>query len=95
MAHRKFTVFLIPDEDGYQTVIPHYPECATWGKSPNDALENAREAMELLLEVVAENGGDPVPTSVYAPHVVVGEVTVRVPKALIGGEAQLAVDWRR
>ena len=95
MGHQKFTVFLIPDEDGYQAVIPHYPECATWGKSPDDALENAKEAMELLLEVVAENGGDPVPTGVYAPHVVVGEVTVEVPKALIAGEAQLAVNQRR
>ena len=61
MAHQKFTVFLIPDEDGYQVVVPHYPECTTWGKSPKDALKSAKEAMELLLEVAAENGGDPVP----------------------------------
>ena len=84
MAHQKFTVFLIPDEDGYQVVVPHYPECTTWGQTPQEAFANAKEAMELILEVDEEDEGDTIPPNVHAGHVIVGDVDVEVPAVLLG-----------
>ena len=78
MAEQKFTVILIPDEDGYQVVVPHFPTCTTWGKTPREAFDNAKEAMELILEEPTEAG-------MYALelpndfHVIVGDVDVEVP----------------
>ena len=83
MARQKFTVILLPDEDDYQVVVPHYPECTTWGKTPRKAFENAKEAMELLLEAEAEQGCSPIPPNVSASHVVIGEIDVNAPDSLI------------
>jgi predicted RNase H-like HicB family nuclease len=83
MAQRKFTVILLPDEGSYHVVFPDYPGCITQGDTVDEALNMAKEAMELYLEVEAEQGGDPVPEYVHVPHVVVGEVDVEVPDSLI------------
>ena len=53
------------------------------GRERGEALENGREALELFLEVEAEQGGDPVPEYVSAAHVVVGEIEAEVPDSLI------------
>ena len=82
MALQKFTVFLIPDEEGYQVIVPHYPGCTTWGETPQEAFANAREAMELILEVEAEDDGNEVPENAHADHVIVGDVDVEVPDRL-------------
>ena len=84
MAQQKFTVMLIPDGDGYQVIVPHYSECTTWGKTPQEALDNAKEAMEMILEHYAEecNQG-PVPYNVHASHVVIGEIEAEVPDTLM------------
>ena len=83
MPLKKFTVFLLPDEDAYQVVFPHYPNCITAGESVEEALKNAKEAIELLLEWEAEQGADPVPQNAHVPHVVVGEIEAEVPDSLI------------
>ncbi len=84
MTHRKFTVILLPlDTGGYQVYFPDYPGCITVGDTVHQALEHAKEAMELHLEAEAAHGGDPVPEYVHVTHVVVGEVDVNVPDALI------------
>lgn len=83
MAQRKFTVILLPDEGSYHVVFPDYPGCITQGDTVEEALNMAKEAMELYLEVEAERGGDPVSGNVHVPHVVVGEVDVDVPDSLI------------
>ena len=92
MPHQKFTVFLIPDEDGYQVIVPHYPDCTTWGQTPQEAFDNAKEAMELILEDDAESGGQSIIENVHAPHVIVGEVDVEVPEALIESPEHTADD---
>lgn len=92
MAQRRFTVILIPDEDGYQVIVPHYPDCTTWGRTPKQAFENAREAMELLLQVEAEQGGDSIPACVQASHVVVGDIDVTVPDLLIEAHEHIPAD---
>jgi predicted RNase H-like HicB family nuclease len=87
MAKKKFTVFLLPDEDSYQVVFPHYPNCTTCGETVEEALRMAKEAIELVLEVEAEQGADPVPHNAHVSHVVVGEIEAEVPASLIEAEA--------
>jgi predicted RNase H-like HicB family nuclease len=83
MPSRKFTVILLPDDDSYQVVFPHYPGCITFGETVEGALRNAQEAIELHLKGEAEIGADPVPPNAYARHVVVGEVEAEVPESLL------------
>ena len=84
MPKRKFTIFLMPlEEGGYQVFFPHYPSCVTDGMTIEEALKNAEDAMTGCLEADAKNGGDLVPPYVHASHVVVGEVEIEVPESLI------------
>lgn len=79
MHSQKFTVILWPQDEGsYQVVFPHYPNCITYGYSIKEALANAKEAIELLLE----GESDQVLPYVLAPHIVVSEVSVEVPDRL-------------
>jgi antitoxin HicB len=88
MAKRKFTVFLLPDKGVYSVLFPYYSGCITDGDTVEEALKNAKEAMELYLEVEAEKGGDPVPSLVRPPYVVVSEIEVEVPDRLIGTQEE-------
>ncbi len=57
----KYTVILEPGEDGYIIVnVPALPGCITQGKTTEDALKNAREAIELFIEVLKEDN-EPIP----------------------------------
>ena len=82
MARQKFTVFLLPDGDGYQVCFPHYPNCITWGKTVTEALTNAKEAIEMVLDYEAEIGWDPVPPNVHVDHVVIGEIEAEIPDSM-------------
>ena len=84
MAKQKFTVILIPDGDGYQVIVPHYPDVISWGQTPEEAFEMAQECLELTLEIHAETHKDPVIPNVHASHVIVGTVEVEVPEVLMG-----------
>ncbi len=84
MAKQKFTVILMPDEDGYQVIVPHYPEVISWGQTPEEAFEMAQECLELILEIHAETHRDPVIPGVHASHVVVGTIEAEVPEVLLG-----------
>ncbi|PKB71609.1 MAG: hypothetical protein BZY87_04395 [SAR202 cluster bacterium Io17-Chloro-G6] len=83
MGKQQFTVILLPDEDGYQVVFPHYPDCITSGATVDEALKNAREAVELHMEGLAELGADPVAPNVRVDHVVVGEIEADIPDVLL------------
>ena len=83
MAKKKLTVILLPDDESYQVVFPHYPNCITFGLTIEEALKNAKEAIELLLEAEAERGADPIPPNAHVDHVVVGEIEANVPDSLI------------
>ncbi len=88
MPIRKFTIFLIPTEEGvYQAISPFYPGCITDGDTPEEALEHAREAMEGILRAEAKSKDPwPVPPYVHPSHAIVGEVDVEVPESLIEKE---------
>ena len=79
MAKQKFTVFLIPDTEGYQAIIPHYGEAITFGKTPDEAFANAKEALSLILEDEQE----PVPPNIHATHVIVGDIELDIPEPLL------------
>ena len=53
----RYTVVLDPDpEGGFTVTVPAIPSVVTEGETEEEALANAREAIELALEVIAEHG---------------------------------------
>ena len=53
----KFTVILEPQKDGGFTVsVPALPGCISEGVDREEALKNIKEAIELYLEVLKEDG---------------------------------------
>ncbi len=50
-------VRFLQDEDGYWVVeCPSLPGCVTQGKTREEALRNIREAIDLYIEALEENG---------------------------------------
>jgi len=50
MTKHNFTVFLIPDDEGYQAIIPRYTEAITGGNTPrdNDTAQKPQRLGQLL-----------------------------------------------
>lgn len=60
LAHQ-FNVKFTPEDDGRWTAeVPALPGCVTWGNTKEEALERIKEAIELYLEVIVEEG-KPIP----------------------------------
>jgi antitoxin HicB len=58
---RRYTVLLDPGEDGWLiATVPAFPGCITQGRSRDEALSNAREAIELTIESMLAHG-EPLP----------------------------------
>ncbi len=76
MGALSYRVILEPEPDGsaYNVIIPAFPHAHTFGGSVADAMANAREIIELEIEVTRERGEE-IPSS-DAEHVVIGTVTV-------------------
>ena len=67
----KYTIVLTPEPDQqYSVSVPALPGCFTWGKSREEAIQNARGAIQAYLESCAL-AGDPIPTEDVAPSLVV------------------------
>ena len=64
MRHEvRYSVTLRPEPEGGFTVrVPALPEIVTYGRSEAEALANAREAIELVIESRSERG-EPLPPS--------------------------------
>jgi antitoxin HicB len=62
MVMREYTIVLEPDEggNGYTVLVPALPGCISQGKSKEEAVEHAKEAIELYIESL-EADGEPVP----------------------------------
>ncbi len=58
----KYTVVLEPDEEGrgYTVRVPALPGCITQGRTREEALTNAQEAIAGFIEGL-QKAGDPVP----------------------------------
>ncbi len=48
-------------EGGYTVIVPSLPGCVTYGETVEEAVEMAREAIELYLESLASHGEE-IPT---------------------------------
>lgn len=58
-VERSFTIHLLPEpEGGYTVRVPALPPVVTYGATYEEAMANAREAIELVLEVYQEEGLD-------------------------------------
>lgn len=74
MSHT-FPVILIPQPDGgYFVDCPSLPGCHSQGDTRDEALENIREAIVLVLEDMAEQG-EPVPVTANQPMLAEVQVT--------------------
>ena len=75
MNQIEYTVILEPnqDEPGYTATVPALPGCISLGDTIEEALENARDAIELWIRM-ARKRGEPVPQD----FTVVSKVTVGV-----------------
>ncbi|MBA2449653.1 MAG: type II toxin-antitoxin system HicB family antitoxin [Chloroflexi bacterium] len=62
---RRYTVVLTPDpeEGGYGVLVPALPGCFSQGGTVDEALANVREAIQLHLEGIEEDG-EPAPEDV-------------------------------
>ncbi len=61
---KTYTVVLTPEEEGgYSVAVPALAGCHTQGETVEEALANAREAIELYLEVLRDEGR-PIPEDV-------------------------------
>ena len=48
-------------EGGYTVIVPSLPGCITYGGTIDEAIVNAKEAMELYIESLQAHG-EPIPT---------------------------------
>ncbi|MBI4022772.1 type II toxin-antitoxin system HicB family antitoxin [Candidatus Berkelbacteria bacterium] len=72
---RRYTVFVEPETGGYVATVPALPGCVTQGESLDDALLQAKDAIEGYLAVLKADG-DPIPSE--SPKRTITDVEVRV-----------------
>jgi predicted RNase H-like HicB family nuclease len=72
---RRYTVVLTPDPDevGYTVTVPALPGCITEGDTLEEALTNAKDAIQLFLEDLEANG-EPIPEERERPELALVEV---------------------
>lgn len=70
---RRYSVILTPEEGGYVVTVPALAGCVTEGDTLAEALENAREAIELYVESLVARGLS-IPDESVAPRVETVEV---------------------
>lgn len=68
----KYTIVLEPNypEEGYTVRVPALPGCITYGRTREEALERAREAIEGFVEGL-QKAGESVPEEVAPAELVV------------------------
>ena len=56
-TERRYTIHLLPEPEGGFTVrVPALPPVVTYGRTYEEAMANAREAIEAVLDVYREDG---------------------------------------
>ncbi len=56
MPNLHYAVILEPDDGALQVIVPAFPEIHTFGENVQDALDMARDAIELSLAYRREEG---------------------------------------
>ena len=72
---RRYTVLLQPDldEGGYTVTVPALPGCVSEGDTLEEALDNAKDAIETLIAYLEERGR-PIPQEITPPQLACVEV---------------------
>ncbi len=67
----EYTIILDPDEEGkgYTVTVPALPGCITQGRTREEAIERAKEAIALYIESL-EADGEPIPEETYSVEVI-------------------------
>jgi predicted RNase H-like HicB family nuclease len=75
----EYEMTIIPEEDGYFAVrFPDFPGVITGGRTPEEAVRNAREALQVTLETMHDKQIPvPVPKRAFS-----GQFNIRVPRSL-------------
>ena len=71
-SSREYTVVIERDGDGYSAYFPDAPGCFTQGDTLDEVRTNAREALELYIQVLRDKG-EPVP----APAALTEKIVVK------------------
>lgn len=68
----RFAIDVIPEEDGkgYYVIVPSLPGCFSQGKTVEEAVENAQEAIALHIRSLKKQGGS-VPIEDNTLHTVI------------------------
>lgn len=71
MNEYKYTIILDPDpeESGYTVTVPSLPGCVTQGKTLEEAIAMAKDAIRLFIETLIEKG-EPVPEEREHPQAI-------------------------
>jgi predicted RNase H-like HicB family nuclease len=78
MGMRSYTIRVEPaEEGGYDVHVPALPGCVTQGRTFDEALGNAQEAIEGFVEMLLERG-QPVPSEPVPAGPVETRLTVRI-----------------
>jgi antitoxin HicB len=56
MDHYTYTIVLTPEDGAYSVTVPALPGCVTFGRTVEEAIEMAREAISLWIEDMVERG---------------------------------------
>lgn len=72
---KSYTILLWPDldEGGFTVTVPSMPGCVTEGDTLDEALDNARDAIETYLEGLIKHG-EPIPDEDVRPQLLTIEV---------------------
>jgi antitoxin HicB len=73
----QYAVILEPDDGAFSVMVPALPEVHTFGETPEEALKNAHEAIQLAL-ICRRDAGEEIPPS-DEPRV--ERITVSIPAA--------------
>ena len=74
-----YEIDLVPNEhEGYYARIPDFPTIFTGGRTPDEAMKNALEAIELMIEELQDRQL-PIPSPLVSFS---GQFNVRIPRAL-------------
>lgn len=73
---RTYTLSIEEHEGGYLASFPALPGCHTWGKTYEDAVKKAEDALALYLETLAAHG-DLIPEDEESNYPVSLGITVR------------------
>jgi len=78
VSSRTYTLSIEKHPDGYLAYFPALPGCNTWGKTYEDAIKYAEEALALYLNTLIARG-DHIPDEKNTAEPVSLGITVRTP----------------